>query len=81
MTDAEPAPPPGVRRYARDGGAVTFEAALCRHAAECVGGLPQVFDTAKRPWIQPQHASLDEIEAVVARCPSRALKFERRPTD
>lgn len=70
--------PPGIRRYARaDGAAVTFEAAICEHAGECVRGLPEVFDTAKRPWIQPEHASLDEVETVIARCPSLALKFER----
>lgn len=74
-----PDPPPGVRRYARDGAAVTYEVALCRHAAECVRGLPQVFDTTKRPWIQPQHASVDELERVVALCPTRALKLERDP--
>lgn len=70
--------PSAIRRYAHaDGGAVTFEASLCQHAAECVRGLPDVFDTAKRPWIQPEHATLDEVEAVVGRCPSHALKFER----
>lgn len=80
---SEPAPdPPPVRRYARaDGAAVTFEASRCQHAAECVRGLPLVFDTAKRPWIQPEHASLDEIESVIDRCPSLALKFERRSRD
>ncbi|MBF6620625.1 MAG: (4Fe-4S)-binding protein [Patulibacter sp.] len=78
---AQPTPTPApssVRRYARtDGAAVTFDVALCQHAGECVRGLPDVFDTAKRPWIQPEHATLDEIEAVIDRCPSLALKFER----
>lgn len=74
------AEPPGVRRYTRtDGAAVTFEVAICRHAAECARGLPQVFDPAKRPWIQPEHASLEELETVIARCPSGALKFEAPP--
>ncbi len=77
----DPPAPPDLRRYARAGGAVTFEATLCQHAAECVRGLPTVFDTAKRPWIQPENAPLDEVEAVVRRCPSLALKFERRPLD
>lgn len=86
MSPTDPSPaasqPPPVRRYARaDGAAVTFEGSLCQHAAECVRGLPQVFDTAKRPWIQPEHAALDEIEAVIDRCPSLALKFERAPVD
>lgn len=79
--DAAPEPPP-VRRYARsDGAAVTFEASRCQHAAECVRGLPQVFDTGRRPWIQPEHASLDEIATVIDRCPSLALRFERAPVD
>lgn len=77
MSAAEP--PAGVRRYALPDGsaAVTFEAALCRHAAECVRGLPQVFDTAARPWIQPGNAPADAVERVVARCPTTALKFVR----
>lgn len=86
MSSTDPSPatsqPPPVRRYARgDGAAVTFEGALCQHAGECVRGLPQVFDTAKRPWIQPEHAPLDEIGTVIDRCPSLALKFERAPVD
>ncbi|MCK9250638.1 MAG: (4Fe-4S)-binding protein [Solirubrobacteraceae bacterium] len=64
------------RRYRRDGGVVTFDAELCRHAAECVNGLPQVFDTAKRPWIQPENASIDELATVISRCPSGALHLE-----
>lgn len=77
MSAAEP--PAGVRRYALPDGsaAVTFEAALCRHAAECVRGLPTVFDTAARPWIQPGNAPADDVERVVARCPTTALKFVR----
>jgi uncharacterized Fe-S cluster protein YjdI len=59
---------------------VTYEVALCRHAAECVRGLPQVFDTTKRPWIRPESASVDELEDVISRCPTRALKFERDPS-
>ncbi|WP_022927862.1 (4Fe-4S)-binding protein [Patulibacter americanus] len=77
--DAPAAPPAGVRRYTRDGAAVTYEVALCRHAGECVRGLPAVFDTARRPWIRPQNASIDDLERVIALCPTRALKFERDP--
>ena len=69
--------PSGVRLYPLDGGAVVWEAARCRHAAECVRGLPEVFDTSKRPWIQPGHAAPGDVERVVARCPTRALTFRR----
>ncbi|MDO9407734.1 (4Fe-4S)-binding protein [Patulibacter sp.] len=82
MSTQEPVaggPPAGVRSYALPDGrtAVTFEAALCRHAAECVRGLPAVFDTSKRPWIQPDRAPADAVVEVVGRCPTRALKIVR----
>lgn len=55
---------------------VTFDGQRCLHAAECVRGLPQVFDTGNRPWISPDAASADEIADVVRRCPSGALQYE-----
>ncbi|MFJ5841333.1 (4Fe-4S)-binding protein [Streptomyces shenzhenensis] len=54
---------------------VTFEARRCLHAAECVHGLPEVFDTAKRPWIQPGNATVERLVDVVGRCPSGALQY------
>jgi uncharacterized Fe-S cluster protein YjdI len=54
---------------------VTFDAEVCQHAGECVRGLPEVFDTKKRPWIDPDGASADAVRAQVKRCPSGALQF------
>ncbi|KIH97812.1 zinc finger CDGSH type superfamily protein [Streptomonospora alba] len=54
---------------------VTFEAGRCRHAAECVRGLPEVFDIERRPWIQPDNAAVDPTVEVVRRCPSGALGY------
>jgi CDGSH-type Zn-finger protein/uncharacterized Fe-S cluster protein YjdI len=56
---------------------VSFDLQRCIHARECVRGLPEVFDTEKRPWIQPDRAEPDAITTVVLRCPSGALQFER----
>lgn len=64
------------RRYAGDGVTVSFDAARCLHAARCVNGLPAVFDTARRPWIEPGNASAQAIAEVVRRCPSGALHYE-----
>lgn len=58
---------------------VSFDAELCQHAAECVRGLPTVFDTKARPWIQPDGAPAGDVIEVVGRCPSGALQIERRP--
>ncbi|MEV4016826.1 (4Fe-4S)-binding protein [Nonomuraea angiospora] len=55
---------------------VTFEARRCLHAAECVHGLPEVFDPGERPWIRPDGAEAERLAEVVRRCPSGALQYE-----
>jgi uncharacterized Fe-S cluster protein YjdI len=57
---------------------VSFDPEVCQHAAECVRGLPAVFDSKQRPWIQPDNATAEEVVAQVAKCPSGALRIERR---
>lgn len=66
-------------RKAYEGAEVTvsFDGARCEHAAECVHGLPAVFDTNRRPWIDPDGASADDVIEVVGRCPSGALRASR----
>lgn len=66
-----------VRRYASEQIAVTFETRRCIHARECVRGLPEVFDSKRRPWILPSAANSDRIAEVIQRCPSGALHFTR----
>ena len=66
-----------VRAYDGDGIQVTFEASRCIHAAQCVRRLPSVFDTGRRPWIDPNGAQVDETAKIVCGCPTGALKFER----
>lgn len=56
---------------------VSFDAEVCAHAAECVRGLPAVFDTKRRPWITPDGAPAAQVVEVVGRCPSGALRIER----
>ena len=56
---------------------VTWSKARCIHAAECVRGLPAVFEPGRRPWITPDAEAADRITAIVMRCPTGALHFER----
>jgi CDGSH-type Zn-finger protein/uncharacterized Fe-S cluster protein YjdI len=63
----------GTRHYDGDDIRVTYDARRCIHAAECVRGLPVVFDPERRPWIDATAAQSDEIAAVVHRCPTGAL--------
>lgn len=57
---------------------VYFEPHKCIHKAACLKGLPRVFNTEKRPWIDPEQAPAEEITAVVERCPSGALTYLRK---
>ncbi len=52
---------------------VTWDATRCIHAAECVRGLPEVFDPAAKPWIRPAATDAASLAEVVNRCPSGAL--------
>ncbi len=57
---------------------VTWSKARCIHVAECVRGLPQVFQPGRRPWVMPDRAAADRVAEVVRRCPTGALHYERR---
>lgn len=57
---------------------VTYDTARCLHAAECVRGLPAVFDTTKRPWVNPDAVDGDQLAAVIRRCPTGALHYTLR---
>ncbi len=66
-----------LQSYSSDHITVTFDPAVCTHAARCVKELPAVFDVSRRKWIDPTAASADAIEAQVQRCPSGALQCTR----
>ncbi len=73
-----------VHRYVGKAVTVTFDTERCIHAAECVRGLPEVFNTKKTPWVAPDKGSPDALTATIARCPTGALKAfagERRIED
>jgi uncharacterized Fe-S cluster protein YjdI/CDGSH-type Zn-finger protein len=65
------------REYRNERISVRWEPAYCIHAADCLNGLPEVFDALRRPWIDVDKASADEIADVVMRCPTGALHFAR----
>ena len=52
-----------------------YDRSRCRHYAECVRGLPQVFDPTRRPWIRADLADADTVAEVVRRCPTGALHY------
>lgn len=66
-----------VVRYRGEKILVTFHVDRCTHVAECILGLPEVFDVRRRPWVDPNAASPDHIAEVIHRCPTGALHYER----
>ena len=52
---------------------VTYNPLLCSHAAECGRIASHIFNPAQKPWVQPDKGSVDEVQAVIAACPSGAL--------
>jgi uncharacterized Fe-S cluster protein YjdI/CDGSH-type Zn-finger protein len=68
---------PKIRYYAGQDIEITWDPRRCIHTAECIHSLPEVFDTERRPWIDPAGALPNEIAAVIDRCPSGALHYAR----
>ena len=67
---------PTGRHYASPDITVWYDVRRCRHAAECVRGDPEVFDTSRKPWIRPDLASAEVVADVVRRCPTGALHYQ-----
>jgi uncharacterized Fe-S cluster protein YjdI len=69
-----------IQTYQAPGIIVTFDPNVCRHTGICLRGLPAVFDVKRKRWVRPELASVDEVAAQVARCPSGALQYQRTPS-
>jgi len=65
------------KEYRGDDIVVIWEPVFCIHAANCLAGLPDVFDASRRPWVEPDLAPADDIAEVVMSCPTGALHFRR----
>jgi len=65
------------RDYEAEGIRVSYDAKRCLHEAECVRGLPRVFNPHRRPWIEAGAAAAEDVAAVVERCPTGALTYIR----
>jgi uncharacterized Fe-S cluster protein YjdI/CDGSH-type Zn-finger protein len=65
---------PSVERvYATDAIEIHWEPEFCIHYGSCFRGSVEVFDPRRRPWITPDAAPPERIDAIVAECPTGAL--------
>jgi len=65
------------REYSNDEIIVYWEPQICIHSANCLVMSPQTFDAGRRPWVDLEGASADEVADAVMSCPSGALHFKR----
>ena len=66
----------GKHKYSNDKITVTWDSEVCIHSGVCVKNLGSVFDTKKKPWVNVDGASVDEITSLIKSCPSGALAYK-----
>ena len=64
------------KEYSNDEITVFWKPDICIHSAECVKGLPEVFDPNKKPWVNLKNSESKEIMATIDKCPSGALSYQ-----
>lgn len=64
------------RKYQKEDLTIVWKPNICAHSGNCVRSLPGVFKPREKPWIQPEHASTDELKAAIDKCPSGALSYQ-----
>lgn len=65
----------GYRKYLGNEMDIYYHAGICEHAGECVRGNPEVWEVGRKPWILPDKGQKSDMQRVINRCPSGALKF------
>ena len=64
--------------YPGDAVSVTWQGKLCIHVGECGRSSGPLFEGGRKPWCDPDlAAAAEDVAAVVERCPTGALTYER----
>lgn len=64
-----------IKKYTNGEVTIVWQPSSCTHSAICISGMPTVFDTQKRPWVNLQGAETAHIIQQVKSCPSGALSY------
>lgn len=64
--------------YPGDTADVRWDARLCIHIGECGRAGGDLFVAGRKPWCDPSLGGVDDVAAVVERCPTGALTHRRK---
>lgn len=64
------------RKYTNNEITVYWKPRKCIHATTCYKELIEVFNPARRPWVNMDGATTEKIIEVVDKCPTQALSWE-----
>ena len=54
---------------------VTWDGTICTHAEECIRTDSKLFEKGRTPWGDPDLVDVSELDRIVRRCPSGAIKY------
>lgn len=66
------------KKYSNNEITIVWKPSLCIHSTKCWKGemaLPQVFNPAKKPWIEAEASNSKRIIEQIDKCPSGALSY------
>ncbi len=69
------------KHYKKGNVTVVWKPEVCIHSANCVKNLPKVFNPKRKPWIETEHASEEELINTIKKCPSGALSYLLESSD
>jgi uncharacterized Fe-S cluster protein YjdI len=64
-----------IRKYTNEEITIVWQPAKCIHLKHCWQELPEVFEPAKRPWVNPLGTSTERIIQQINHCSSGALSY------
>ncbi len=66
---------PRIKEYKGTDITIHYDPDVCCYITACVTNLPEVFNLEKRPWINPDGASVEKIIETIDKCQSGALSY------